>query len=606
MSIILFHEYIMPLSQPRLCFCTGGVVCFYGKTKRRNVEMQKEIQVKVYGSEVLNRVSRMFDGTPRSVLRELMQNARRAGATKIDISFIDGTLTIAHDGLAFEDFGKLFSLGSSGWKKQGIKNEDPAGMGFFVSTLFESVEIISRKDGNSAYIVKATKEQLTRENSKLEVKIEKFNDSIHNVEFRLHNGVEIEEHDYREVAEHFPVPSAFTMLIDGVRQTVSEEYRLNLANNIENNPRQLERVVNGVRMFFRKVDNFSYTYNSLYFNYHGHAFRLYSYIEPLVKSVMQDGLTLVVLPEENSKIHLTLPARDSIVEDKTYYQMLDDIKDMLAEYVNVQSGHDLPYKAYSQLGGAEKIKQEAAVPKGLKKYWYSGNHNLDILFYDADNVVNSYLFPYEGYNWYSDYTQLTVDNVALRVTSDGKVSVIPLNALAPREDEVQAGLVDSLEVIYVQPGQEPELIRSLEQAVLLGEDNENLYGYFEPYADDRVWIRKGADINNILYYLEDCLVSLWEPNDSGECDSWETQQEEFRNALCDWWEGIFLPESKDCLSIERAVNRTRWQFGSAELMVIKKDAIYLSGITGSVVKLMKQDESAVRKIVKQQEKILTA
>jgi hypothetical protein len=567
--------------------------------------MQNEIQVRVDSSEVLNRVSRMFDGTPRSVLRELMQNARRAGATKIDISFLDGTLTIAHDGMAFDDFGKLFSLGSSGWEKRGIKNEDPAGMGFFVSTLFESVEVISRKDGNSAYIVKATKEQLTKENSKLHVGTIEFNDPAHNVEFRLYNGVEIGEHDYRDVAEHFPVPSTFTMLIDGVRQTVSEEYRLNLADNIENNPRLLERVVNGVRMYFRKVDNFSYTYNSLYFNYHGHAFRLYSNIEPLVKAVMQNGLTLVVLPEEDSQIHLTLPARDSIVEDKTYYQMLEDIKDMLAEYVNMQNSHDLPYKAYSQLGGAKKIKQEAAVPKGLKKYWYSGNHNLDILFYDSDNVLNSYLFPYEGYKWYSDYTQLTAGNVALRVTCDGKVSVIPLNALAPHEDEVQSGLVDSLEVIYIQPGQEPELIRSLEQAVLLGDDNEGLYGYFEP-CDDRVWICKNADINNTLYYLEDCLVSLWEPNDSGESDSWETQQEEFRNALCDWWEDIFLPESKDCLSIERAVNRTRWQFGSAELMVIKKDAIYLSGITGSVMKLAKQDESAVRKIIKQQEKILSA
>jgi hypothetical protein len=321
---------------------------------------------------------------------------------------------------------------------------------------------------------------------------------------------------------------------------------------------------------------------------------------------MQDGLTLVVLPEEDSKIHLTLPARDSIVEDKAYCRLLEDIKDMLAEYVNVQSSHDLPYKAYSQLGGAEKINQEAAVPKGLKKYWYCGNHNLDILFYDANNVLNSYLFPYNGYKWYSDYTQLTAENVALRVTCDGKVSMIPLNALAPREDEVQSGLVDSLEVIYVQPSRKPELIRSLEQAVLLGEDNESLYGYFEPYSDDRVWICKNADINNTLYYLEDCLVSLWEPNDSGESDSWETQQEEFRNALCDWWEGIFLPESKECLAIERAVNRTRWQFGSTELMVIRKDAIYLSGVTGAVVKLPEQDETAIRKIIKRHEKILSA
>ena len=114
--------------------------------------MKKEIQVQVDSSEVLNRVSRMFDGTPKSVLWELMQNARWAGATQIDISFLDETLTIAHDGLALDDFGKLFALGSSGWDSKGIKNEDPAGMGFFVSILFEFVEGLSRKVNFSYYV----------------------------------------------------------------------------------------------------------------------------------------------------------------------------------------------------------------------------------------------------------------------------------------------------------------------------------------------------------------------------------------------------------------------------------------------------------------------
>lgn len=562
--------------------------------------MKKEIKVRVDSSEVLNRVSRMFDGTPKSILLELMQNARRAGAMKIDISFLDGTLSIAHDGQAFDDFGKLFSLGSSGWKKSGIKNEDPAGMGFFVSTLFESVEVISRKDENSAYIVKATKEQLTRENSKLEVKTVSFNDLAHNVEFRLHNGIEVLEYMYKSVAWHFPVPSTFTAMINGEKQTVSEEYILTEADNQKDNPHLLEKVVNGVRMYFQKVNTYSYSYdNSIYFNYHGHTFRLDKDISLLSRKIIKDGLILAVLPEENSRLHLTLPARDSIVEDKTYFQMLEDIKDMLAEYVNSQDSHDLSYESYLALGGSKKINQEAAIPKGLKKYWYSGNHNLNILFHNADNVLAIHLFPYEGYKWYSDYTELSEDNVALRIIDEKKVSVIPLNALTPSEDEVQSGLVDSLEVIYVQP-ERMELIYSLDQAVLLGLDNESLYGYFEP-CDDRVWICKGAAINDALYYLEDCLVSLWEPNDSGESDSWETQQDEFRNALCEWLESIFLPESKDCLSIERAVNRTRWQFGNADLMVIRKDAIYLSGVAGTVVKLPEQDEIAIRKIIKQQE-----
>ena len=561
--------------------------------------MKKEIEVRVDSSEVLNRVSRMFDGTPKSVLRELMQNARRAGATKIDISFLDGTLIIAHDGLAFDDFGKLFSLGSSGWDSKGIKNEDPAGMGFFVSTLFESVEVLSRKGKSSEfYLVRASKEQLTKENSKLKVHDVIIKNPKHNVEFRLHKGIEVDQHDYSRVAFHFPVSSTFTSVIEGSKQTISEKYALARANNDKNNPRLLEKVVNGVRMFFQRVNAYSYSYdNSVYFNYHGHAFRLYSDVDSLARQVIKDGLTLVVLPEEDSKIHLTLPARESIVEDKIYFQMLEDIKDILADYVNTRDSHNLSYKSYLQLGGAKKIHQEAAIPQGLKNYWYSGDHNMNILFYGTDNVLSYHLSPYEGYEWYLNYTELTKTNTALRITTGKNVSVIPLNALPRKEDEPQSGLVDSLEVILLKSEQEPELISSLEQTVLLGDDNEGLYGYFDPY-DDRVWICKDVDINKALDYLEDCLCEFWEASCAGDDDSWDTQLEEFSEALRDWWESVFLADDKERLSIGRAISKTRWRFNNATLMVIKKDAVYLSGIAGEAVKLSEKDTASIRKIIK--------
>jgi hypothetical protein len=543
----------------------------------------------------------MFDGSSKSVLLELMQNARRAGATKIDISFIDETLNIAHDGMPFDNFQKLFSLGSSGWEKQGIKNEDPAGMGFFVSTLFESVEVISRKDENSAYIIKAAKTQLTKENSKLDINIVEFKNSIHNVELRLHDGVAVNEYDYRQVAEHFPVPSTFTGMINGKIQTISEEYKLDQADKKKNNPRLLEKTVNGVRMFFQKINTYSCGHSHpVYFNYHGHKVDLSGQINLLMRQVIREnGLVLVVLPEENSKLRLTLPARESIVKDKTYFQMLEDIKDILAEYINHQDNHNLPYETYLELGGSGKIKQEAAIPEGLKKYWYSCGQNLNILFHNVDNVLNCNLFPYKGYSWYDNYTELSEDNIALRIVADGKVSTIPLKAFPCEKAETQSGLVDNMELIYVQSGQEPELISSLKQAVLLGSYNEGLYGYFEQY-DDEVWICKGEDINSSLDYLEDCLVSFWEPNDNGDCDSWETQLEEFRDALRHWWEDVFLPEDKELLSIQRALSKTCWQFGNAAMIVIKEDTVYFSDNTGSVIKLSKEDENNIREIIKRQ------
>ncbi len=77
----------------------------------------------------------------------------------------------------------------------------------------------------------------------------------HNVEFRLHKGITVNDYDYRQVAHEFPVPSTFTGIINGEQQCVSEDYFLTAANK-QGNPRLLERVVNGVRMFFQRVHTF--------------------------------------------------------------------------------------------------------------------------------------------------------------------------------------------------------------------------------------------------------------------------------------------------------------------------------------------------------------
>jgi hypothetical protein len=64
---------------------------------------------------------------------EVLQNARRAGATKVEIYNKDGTVTIGDNGSGIEDFAKLLDLGASGWPTEGEleASEDPAGVGLF-------------------------------------------------------------------------------------------------------------------------------------------------------------------------------------------------------------------------------------------------------------------------------------------------------------------------------------------------------------------------------------------------------------------------------------------------------------------------------------------
>lgn len=86
--------------------------------------------------DALTKVTRLFNGTADDVLNELLQNARRAGATRVDIEtlqMMDGqrVLKLRDDGRGIGDPSVLLTLGQSGWDDNLRRREDPAGMGVF-------------------------------------------------------------------------------------------------------------------------------------------------------------------------------------------------------------------------------------------------------------------------------------------------------------------------------------------------------------------------------------------------------------------------------------------------------------------------------------------
>src|SRR3546814_7441457 len=80
-------------------------------------------------------LSRLFNGTITDVLNELFQNARRAGAGRIEVHVRDheggSSLHIADDGRGVDDPASFVTLGRSGWSDEIAQREDPAGMGVF-------------------------------------------------------------------------------------------------------------------------------------------------------------------------------------------------------------------------------------------------------------------------------------------------------------------------------------------------------------------------------------------------------------------------------------------------------------------------------------------
>ncbi|EGQ61188.1 hypothetical protein GGI1_05061, partial [Acidithiobacillus sp. GGI-221] len=75
---------------------------------------------------------KMAFATGTTWVTELLQNARRAGATKIHIALQpeQKEFTIWDDGQGIKDMQNLFSIAESGWDEPIITEEKPYGMGF--------------------------------------------------------------------------------------------------------------------------------------------------------------------------------------------------------------------------------------------------------------------------------------------------------------------------------------------------------------------------------------------------------------------------------------------------------------------------------------------
>ncbi|MCH8490124.1 MAG: hypothetical protein LAT81_09395, partial [Oceanicaulis sp.] len=81
--------------------------------------------------------------SPLTFLSELMQNARRSGASRVEIQFDEqpNILSVADDGSGISDPSALLTLGKSGWDNlDALASENPYGVGF-ASAIFASERV---------------------------------------------------------------------------------------------------------------------------------------------------------------------------------------------------------------------------------------------------------------------------------------------------------------------------------------------------------------------------------------------------------------------------------------------------------------------------------
>ena len=104
--------------------------------------------------EAIAKVMQFFDGTLAQALHEVLQNARRSGAARVDIErdHANGRITVRDDGRGIADPRTLLAFGKSGWQPELQEIESPAGMGVF-SLARRSPRIRSRVPGRPAWAI---------------------------------------------------------------------------------------------------------------------------------------------------------------------------------------------------------------------------------------------------------------------------------------------------------------------------------------------------------------------------------------------------------------------------------------------------------------------
>ena len=111
--------------------------------------------------DALSRVPSFFNATTREALNELLQNARRSGATRIDITLDDDALTVSDDGRGISDPTMLLSFGQTGWTEKATQGEHPAGMGLYALARRDQVNIRSKSVGSPEWQVSLTPDHFT-------------------------------------------------------------------------------------------------------------------------------------------------------------------------------------------------------------------------------------------------------------------------------------------------------------------------------------------------------------------------------------------------------------------------------------------------------------
>ncbi|MFM6174336.1 MAG: ATP-binding protein [Sphaerospermopsis kisseleviana] len=545
-------------------------------------------------ANILNKARNFFNSTTEDILNEILQNCRRAGATKVKVSknVSNSTVTIEDNGIGIFSKSVAINLGGSEWSSDTQDREDPAGCGLFSLANLDSV--------------------IESHGKKVQLNAEAFNGT---------REVEIEESDFLTGTRITFRNIDKELFFIGMLEKVCKYYPIQVEyNGVEiDKPKDfLEGAVyieewEGLKIGVTKVRRSPFS--ELKLNFYGLQINCSDKTGLKFCNVLgQDDLFVRVDIIDCPKLQLVLPSRKEVVSNDFLQQLFQQCRKVVFNYIKNHcdrgGSHTLPYKLWRAANESFGIKLPEAEQKLIK--WYPKTdfyhdefcseqvdvvasravvYSADQHYYEQHSLYHALEnnpeqislvlknTDYEGYKWYNSLPILK--EVKTEVTCGSEKLSIKDVLYDDRPDFiVQKLVIEHNKALF-------ETLTLPTDLVLVGEDD------FCDLEGAIVILTENSKIK-VEELVEALTLCFFCPSDSYDSDSYDTQAEYFSSEAWALARSLLLSEEEAVVARikETVQNNISWLVPAGHRAVI-------TAVWGEVTVKLEQLTEDAQNVVKE-------